>query len=137
LVVSLEFQAKPFVEDLEVAIPTAHDRFRHDCLNFLCHDTDVRLGSAIVGEAIEAEAVVEMAEKSDVVLERNIGPSATTPTTAAAEARSAPTCRTDVSSAGAYAAELSSAPTGCHARRSSSSVETLTTTVGMRARSPS
>jgi hypothetical protein len=132
----LELQAKPFVEDLEVAIPTARDRFRHDCLNFLRHDADVRLGSAIVGEAIEAEAVVEMAEKGDVVLERNIGPPAAAATSAPAEACSAAACGAEVCSAGACTAEVASARMGRDTWRSCRGIETLATAICMRACSP-
>jgi hypothetical protein len=48
-------------------------------LHFLRQDADIGLVAAVIAEAIEPKAVVETAEKGDVVLKRNIG----APTTAA------------------------------------------------------
>src|SRR5262249_50675762 len=77
LVVGLKLQPELVVEDLEVAVSVAHDCFRHDHLHFLRHDADISLLAAVVAEAIETKAVLEMAEKDDVVLKRSIGPPAT------------------------------------------------------------
>src|SRR5262245_16849405 len=87
LLVGLEFHAELVVEDSQVAVAAAHDRVRHDGPHLLRHDADIGAVAAVVGEAIEAEAVVEMAEQDDVVLERNIGP----PAAAAAAAATATT----------------------------------------------
>src|SRR6266545_1466377 len=71
--------------DPQVAVRAADDRRRHDCLDLLRHHADIDLVAVLVGEAVEAEAVGEMAEQDDVVLERDIGaPAATAATTAAA-----------------------------------------------------
>src|SRR5262245_35949732 len=86
LLVGLELDAEPVIEDPQVAVAAAHDRFRHDALHLLRHHADIGLVAAVVAEAIEAEAVVETAEQRDVVLERNIRPSSTTATTAPAAA---------------------------------------------------
>src|SRR5215471_10479583 len=72
LVVSPELQAELVVEDLKVAVSAAHDRLRHDRLHFLRHDADIDSVTAVIAEAIETKAVLQMAEKRDVVLKRNI-----------------------------------------------------------------
>src|SRR5215510_4598722 len=85
LIVGLELEAEPIVEDAQVAVAPAHDCLRHDRLHLLRHHADIGLVAAVVAEAIEAEAVVEMAEQRDLVLQRNIGP----PTAAATETAAA------------------------------------------------
>src|SRR5260370_14523608 len=80
VVIRLEGQAEPVVENRQIAIPITGDRLRHDCLNFLRHYANIGVVAAVVAEAIEAEAIVEVAEQDDVVLEPEIGP----PTPAAA-----------------------------------------------------
>jgi hypothetical protein len=66
----------------QVPVLAAHNRFRHDFLNFLRQDTDIDLVGTIVGKPVEAKAVGETTEKNDVVLERHIG-AATAAATAA------------------------------------------------------
>src|SRR5262249_40250854 len=56
------------------AIPTPHPRLRHDRPHFLRNHPDMRTTAAVIGEAIEAEAIVEAAEQDDVVLEPDVGP---------------------------------------------------------------
>src|SRR6266849_5132268 len=73
LVVGLELQAELVVEDAQIAIAAAHHRRGHDCLDFLRHDADIDLVAVIVAEAVEAEAVVEVAKEGDVVLECHVG----------------------------------------------------------------
>jgi hypothetical protein len=73
LVVRLELQAKRVVEDPQAAVVAARDRLWHHRLDFLRHHADIDLAAAVVAEAIEAEAVVEVAEQRDVVLERDVG----------------------------------------------------------------
>src|SRR6185295_402690 len=92
LVVGLEWQPKLFVVDTQVAVVTADDSIRPHGLNFLRHYADITLVAAVVAEAIEAEAIVEMPEQDDMVLERDVGTSSATAsaratTTAAAAAR--------------------------------------------------
>src|SRR6187431_361086 len=84
LVVGLEWQPKLFVVDTQVAVVTADDSIRPHGLNFLRHYADITLVAAVVAEAIEAEAIVEMPEQDDMVLERDVG---TSSATAAAAAR--------------------------------------------------
>src|SRR6266702_1294780 len=73
LVVGLELQAELVVEDAQIAIAAAHHRRGHDCPDFLRHDADIDLVAVIVAEAVEAEAVVEVAKEGDVVLECHVG----------------------------------------------------------------
>src|SRR5437660_943346 len=78
LIVALELQAELVVEDLQGAVTAAHDRVGHDRLDLLRHHADIGLVTAVVAEAIEAEAAIEMAEQRNVVLERDVGsPTAT------------------------------------------------------------
>src|SRR5262249_1246742 len=72
LVVGLKLQPELVVEDLKVAVSAAYDGLRHDRLHFLRDDADVDLLAAVVAEPIETKAVLEMAEKGDVVLEHDI-----------------------------------------------------------------
>src|SRR5439155_8965489 len=110
LVVALELQSEPVIEDLQVAVAAAGDRLRHDRQNFLRHDTDVGLVAAVVAEAIEAEAVVEMAKQRDVVLEHHVGSPATAAASAAtATADAATTAAADASNAAADAATTTDA----------------------------
>ena len=85
LVVCLELHAKFVIEDPQVAVAAAHDRLRHDRLHFLRHHADIGLVATAVAEAIKAEAIVELTEQSDVMLERNIGSPATLATADAAD----------------------------------------------------
>src|SRR5262245_4880334 len=102
--VRLQLQAELVIEDHEVAVATLHDRVRHDRLHLLRHDADIGLLAAVIAETIEPKAVVETAEKGDVVLEHNIG---------------AP-------------AAASSATSG-HARRSSATADALAAAIGLDA----
>src|ERR1700680_3607819 len=63
----LHVQAEPIVIHPEIAVAAAHDSLRQDRFDFLRHHTDIGLVTSIVAEAIEAEAVVEMAQQNDVV----------------------------------------------------------------------
>src|SRR5580658_7646635 len=88
-VVTLERQAKFFVVDPQVAVGAAGDGVGPDCLHVLGHDADVGLGVAVIDEAIEAEAVVEVAKQDDVVLEADVGAASGSATTAARAATTA------------------------------------------------
>src|SRR5947207_15927211 len=74
LVVGLELQAELVVEDPQIAVAAAQYRRGHDCLDFLRHHADIGVVAAVVAEAVEAEAVIEVAEKRDVVLKHHVGP---------------------------------------------------------------
>src|SRR5258707_11692824 len=86
LVVGLKLQPEFAVENPEIAVSTAHDRFRHDCLHFLRNDADVCVVASIVSKAIEAEIVVETAEQHSVVLQCEVGSPTTTTDPAAGNA---------------------------------------------------
>ncbi len=79
--------------DLEVAVAAACHRLRHQRLDFLRDDADISFTASEIAETVIAEAVVEIAEKDDVMLQRKIGtpatPAAATPTTSAAMETSA------------------------------------------------
>jgi hypothetical protein len=79
LLVALELQAELVVEDAQIAVAAAQHRLRHDCLDFLRHHADIGLVAAVVAEAVETEAVIEVAEKGDVVLEHDVGSPHSTP----------------------------------------------------------
>ena len=106
-VVGLELQAELLIEDLKVAVPTAHDRLRHDRLHFLRHDADIGSVAAVIAEAIEPKAVVEMAEQGDVVLQRNIGTPAAATTAASSSATPRGHARRSSATADALAAAIS------------------------------
>lgn len=79
---------------MEVAVAAACHRLRHQRLHFLRDDADISFTASEIAETVIAEAVVEMAEKDDVMLQRKIGTPATpaaaaTPTTSAAMETSA------------------------------------------------
>src|SRR5437588_11335513 len=76
LIVGLELQAELVIENPQRAVAAAHDRIGHHSLHFLRHHADIGLVAAIVAEAIEAEAVIEMTKERDVVLEHHVGSSA-------------------------------------------------------------
>src|ERR1700738_141366 len=79
LVVGLELQAELVVEDTQIAVAAAQYRRGHNCLDFLRHHADIGLVAAVVAEAVEAEAVIEVADEGDVVLEHDVGSPDSTP----------------------------------------------------------
>src|SRR5262245_18960639 len=111
LFVGLERHADPVVEDPEITVATSHHRFGHHRLHLLRHHAHIGALAAVVGEAIEAEAVVEMAQQHDVVLEVDVGP--TSAATAAAEAATA--AAPPKATTATAAAEAAAAPAGAHA----------------------
>src|SRR5262249_53507260 len=120
LLVGLKLQPELFVEDLKVAVPTAHDRLWHDHLHFLRHDADIDLVAAFVAEAIEPKAVVESAEQGNVMLKRNIGPPATADSSSATHAGRRATD-----------ARCSPATTRGHSGWSSATADALPATIGL------
>src|SRR6185436_18430299 len=115
LVVGLEWQPKLFVVDTQVAVVTADDSIRPHGLNFLRHYADITLVAAVVAEAIEAEAIVEMPEQDDMVLERDVGTSSATASAAAATAAATAAACARATTTAAAAARA------CHARLTASS----------------
>src|SRR5262249_29605929 len=69
----LKLQPELIVEHPEIAVATAHDRFRHYSADFLRHYADIGFLFAVIDKSIEAEAIVETPKQCDVVLEPNIG----------------------------------------------------------------
>jgi hypothetical protein len=78
LVISLKFQANLIVKDSQITVPAARDRIGHNRLHLLSDNPDVGSFAAIINEAIEAKAVVEMPEQGDTVLKPKIGPASAT-----------------------------------------------------------
>ena len=62
MLVSLKLDAKFVIEDAQVAVFIAHDRFRHNGLNFLRDHADVSSVAAVIAEAVEADTVRELPE---------------------------------------------------------------------------
>src|SRR5262249_59883760 len=105
LFVGLELDAQPVVEHAQRAIAIVYNGFRHDRLHFLRNHADIGTIAAVVAEAIVAKAVRQVAEKNDIVLEHDIGPTAAaaTPTTATESSATATeaTATTDAQAAAA------------------------------------
>ena len=121
LVVCHELQTELVVEDAQISVTAAHNRIRPDGLHLLRHHADIDLVAAVVAEAIESEAIVEVTDHADVVLERDIRASSATAATAAAP--------TTASAAATTAAEAATAPAAhTHAAASATSSETGVTT---------
>src|SRR5215211_1702381 len=79
LVVALKLHPELVVQDAQIAVVAAQYRRGHDCLDLLRHHADIGLVAAVVAEAVEAEAVVEVAEKRDVMLKHHVGSPNNTP----------------------------------------------------------
>src|SRR5262249_54331529 len=109
--------------DPQIAVTAAHDCPGRDSLHFLRHDADVGPVTAVVGEAIEAEAIVETTEQVDVVLEPDIGPASAAPAPAAAATMSAKAAAAAAESRGMASA---AAPTCKLAAAAARSVEAVT-----------
>jgi len=134
VLVALETNAEPVIEDAQVAIRTAHDGIRPYSFDFLCHDADIGLAAAVIGKPVVAKTIIEATEQHDVVLERDIGPpsattAAATTTAATSAARTttaatAPCTAATASRAGATttsAAHASSATTAAAAAHAGAS----------------
>src|SRR5262245_50256439 len=118
-VVGFERHPKLVVEDSQVAVATTYDRIRPDRLHFLRHHADIGLVAAVVAEAIEAEAIVEMTKQCDVVFQRDIRASSATTTASAAATATAEAATTTAhahaattATAHAHAATATSTETG-------------------------
>src|ERR1700757_3675287 len=70
--VGLELDADLVVEDPEIAVAAARDGVRHHGLHLLRDHADIGLVAAEIAEAIITQAVVEMAEQDDVVLQCDV-----------------------------------------------------------------
>src|SRR5262245_3879400 len=96
MLVGLKLDPELFIVDSQVAVAAAHNGARHDRLHLLRHHADIGPVAAVVAEAIITDAVAEMAEQNDIMLEHHIrSPSAaTTAATATAAAATAETAAT-------------------------------------------
>ena len=124
IVVSAERQAKPVIMHAQISVAAARDCIGPDHADLLRHHADPGLLASVIGKAIVAQAILQMAEQHDVMLERNIGaaPAAATAksaaattaesaTTAAAESAAATTAKTAATSG----AESTAAAVECRA----------------------
>ena len=83
--IAFKRDAKLGVVNCQIAVAITRDGRGCDALYVLSDDAHIGFVAAIVAEAVEAEAVVEIAEKDNVVLQADIGTaSAASATTAAA-----------------------------------------------------
>src|SRR5271165_5164986 len=105
LVIGLKFEAELVVKDPQVTVLAARDRLRHNRLHLLSDNSDIGCLATVINEAIEAEAVVEMSKKGDVVLKPEIGP----PWASAASAADAATARASPASAAGAAVTVTCA----------------------------
>src|SRR5215470_6494609 len=101
LLVRHELHADFVVEDAQISITAAHNSVRPDGLHFLRHYADIGLVAAVIAEAIESQAIVEMTEQRDVVLECDVRSPSTA--TAAASPAATATATTTAAHAGAAA----------------------------------
>ena len=85
-------------------------------MHLLRHNADIEFVAAVIGEAIEAEAVVEPAQQGDVVLEPNVGAASAAP--AAAATASGRMCSTAAATASDSSMSASAATNGSSASAS-------------------
>src|SRR5712671_1959484 len=118
--VAAELQPEPLVVDPQVTVAAAGHGFRHHTFHFLRDDADINLVAAEIAKAIVAEAIGEVAEQDDVVLQRDVRASSTSAattepasTSAAPEATSATSATTAPRNTGRSAAPGAHT---CHAR---------------------
>src|SRR5206468_9527100 len=124
ILVAEELDPEPVVANPEITIAAAHHRARHDRLHLLRHDPDIGLVAAEIAEAVIAEAVVQMSEQDDVVLQRHIGaPAATSAATSTAAKPSATASAARKRCTAASTAEAAAAHTCArHARTGNTSL---------------
>jgi hypothetical protein len=142
--IALELHAYLVIKDPKISVPTTDDRIRYYRLYFLRQNAYIRLVITEITEAVKAQAVAEMAEESDVVLEQRIGPSpAASRTSAAASAHAAATaspgngntsapgaCATTKARAPALGLQISR-PAGLHVPKGISAPRTVSTRCGI------
>jgi hypothetical protein len=71
-IIGLKFHAELLIVDPQITVAAGKDRLRHHLLRLLRHHADIGLAAPVIAKAIEAEAVVEMSEQNDIVLQPNI-----------------------------------------------------------------
>src|SRR5258705_738374 len=75
--IGAELQSELFIVDAEISVAAARHCLRHQPLHLLSHHPDIDLAAAEIAEAVIAEAIVEMAEQHDVMLQREVRTPAT------------------------------------------------------------
>src|SRR4051794_19479598 len=112
LVVGLELQTELVVEDAQIAVAATQYRRGHDCLDLLGHHADIDLVAAVVAEAVEAKAIVEVTEKRNVVLKHHVRSPNNTPRSTPGNTSDG--CHTAMSDNGAGSGDAAGAvDTGC------------------------
>jgi hypothetical protein len=114
VVVALKFHAELIVIHLQIAITAARYRIWSDLGDFLRNHTNVWRVTAVIAEAIEAKAIVEITNQNDIVLKSDIRtPSATTAaattTTTTAPPAAAAHCTTATTAARTHGAAATAA----------------------------
>ena len=130
MLVSLELDAQPVIEDPQVAVGPARDCIRCDRLHVLRHHADIGFVAAVIAEAIVPKATGEIAEQNDIVLERDVrSPSAAAATTTA-------TAATTAATAARTCATAAAAHTCATATATAAAAEACVSTRSLCARSP-
>ena len=88
----------------EISIPVTLDRIGPHHADLLRHHADIGPLAAVIGEAIIAQAVLQMTEQDDVVLERDVRAASAATSTTAAESTAAATTKASASAAAESAA---------------------------------
>src|SRR6185436_14835705 len=125
ILVGDELEPEPVVVNPEITIAAARHRARHHRLHLLRHDPDIGLVAAEIAEAVIAEAVVQMSEQDNVVLQRDIGTPATTAATTSTAAE--PSAAASTAGKGSTAATAEAAAAHACARHARAGKACLST----------
>jgi hypothetical protein len=112
MVVVLEFYPELLVVHPQIAVAAARHGLRRDLHDLLRHDANVRFAAAVIAEAIEAEAIVQITQENDVMLEHDVrAPAAAASATAtpATAATTAAAAKTTAAAAAAVSAQTAAA----------------------------
>jgi hypothetical protein len=78
LIVGAELQSERIVVNSEVAVPSTQDGLGDDLLHLLRNHANIGAVASFVTKSVKSKTVVQIPEKHDVVLERNVrSPSST------------------------------------------------------------
>src|SRR6266699_3821583 len=99
--IGTKLQPELLVVDPQVTVAAARHRVRHHALHLLRHHADIGLLAAEIAEAVIAEAVGEIAEQDDIVLQCDVGTTPTAPTAATSAAEAAATSAMEAASTSA------------------------------------
>src|SRR5258708_17547291 len=123
--VAAELQPELLVVDPQVTVAAAGHGFRHHTFHFLRDDAGINLVAAEIAKAIVAEAIGEVAEQDDVVLQRDVRASSTTATTTEAASTSPAPEATSATTAPSKTGRSAAARTHtCHARPAAARLRT-------------